>query len=70
MATRTPAVKKTTKSPNADIDGMIKKMKTKFGSLKTDEQINVIKVAIMWEKTKSGIRDDDEGSFFSDDDTD
>ena len=46
------------------VDGMINKMKAKFPDLTADQQLNLIKVAILWEKTKKDLKDDEEGSFF------
>lgn len=51
-------------SINPEIDGMIKKMSASFDGLPPTDKINTIKVAIMWEKIKHSIKEDDEGGFF------
>jgi hypothetical protein len=56
------------KSINPAIDDMIKKMKDSFDSLPPTDKINVIKTAIIWEKTKHSIKEGNEGDFFKDDD--
>lgn len=49
------------------IDKLMDKAMKKAESLdaKLEDMLDVLKVAITWEKVKNGLNEDDEGSFFN-----